>query len=314
MAALAAVAIHGLLLMAKPPWRPTLEGMQKDTPISLDLQVLPPPEPEEEALKPIDTPPGHPAEDSQVSIPVDESLPEPLPEPLPQLEPAPQIEPASEPAPRPISEQASVPKVEPEPDPVPRLEPEPEFVPKREPEPEPDPMKKPEEVHPVDKPKKAANTAIPDRLPEKVVKSPPKRMTNPEKTKRPNFDPPAPEKVESASDAATLKKNRPASVPSTISDPPTPAIIEAKPKYLENDPPDYPRIARRRGYSGTVVVEVLVSRSGRAEEVRLSSSSGHRILDKAALSAVAEWRFEPGKKNGIPVSMRVKVPVRFNLK
>ena len=102
--------------------------------------------------------------------------------------------------------------------------------------------------------------------------------------------------------------------PSPIPEPSAPAVREATPRYLENDPPEYPRIARRRGYSGTVVLEVLVSGQGRAEEVKVISSSGHRMLDESALAAVAAWRFEPGTINGSPVSMRVKVPVRFTLK
>jgi protein TonB len=277
------------------------------------LQVFSQPEPEKEAPEPIDTPPELPGEDPPVPDPVDENLPEPLPEPPPQLEPEPSTEPASEPGPvpKPVPEREVVSEVEPEPDPVPRREPEQAFVPGREPEPEP--AEKSEDVPPVDEPKEAQNTAAHDPLPEDAVKSTPKRKSNSGETKRPGFDPPPRENVESASDAS-VKKNRPVSEPSPIPGPPAPAIVEAKPKYLENDPPHYPRVARRRGYSGTVVVQVLVNRSGRAEEVQLASSSGHRILDKAALSAVSEWRFEPGTKNGIPVSMRVKVPVRFSLR
>ncbi len=296
MAAVVAVAIHGLLLVTKPPWRATLPGMRTDKPISLELQFLSPTEPEEEA-----------------SIPND-ITPEPLPEPPAQLEPEPPSEPPSkpEPVPKPIPEKEFISKVEPEPDPVPRPEPEQEFVSKQEPDPEPDPAEKPKKVHPFDKPEKAENTAS-DIFPEEVAKSPRKRVTKTEKTKLPDFDGTNAEKVEKTRGVSRAEEKQRVSAPSTISDPIAPAIIEAKPKYLENDPPKYPRVARRRGYSGTVVVEVLVSASGRAEEVQLFSSSGHGILDKAALSAVSEWRFDPGTKNGIPVSTRVKVPVRFRL-
>jgi periplasmic protein TonB len=295
MAAVAAVAIHALLLLTTPPWHGKLRGKWTDTPISLNLQVLSPPKAEEETLKPIDLPIEPPKEQTPIPDPVREQLPEPLPEPPPQLEPEPHVEPTTDP------------------EPVPGVEPKLEPVIKVEPEREPDPAEKLEEVQPVDKPKEAARKAGSDPLPEKVVKSRGKRIINSERTTLKNFNPPSPENVEAAPEPAMVKKNRLASGSSTISEPPAPAIIEAKPKYLENDPPDYPRIARRRGYCGTVVVEVFVSRTGRAEDVTLFSSSGHRILDESALSAVADWRFEPGTKNGIPVPMRVKVPVRFSL-
>lgn len=282
--------------MAKPPWHATLPGMRTDKPISLDLQMLSPPESEDEASIPNDIPP------------------ELLPEPPARLEPEPPIEPPSkpEPVPKPIPEKEFIPKVEPEPDAVPRPELEQEFVPKQEPEPELDRAEKPKKAHPFEKPEKAENTAS-DLFPEGVEKSTRETVTKTEKTKLPDFDGTNAEKVKKTLGVSRAEKKQRVSAPSTISDSAAPAIIEAKPKYLENDPPKYPRVARRRGYSGTVVVEVLVSASGRAEEVQLFSSSGHGILDKAALSAVYEWRFEPGTKNGIAVSTRVNVPVRFRL-
>ena len=41
--------------------------------------------------------------------------------------------------------------------------------------------------------------------------------------------------------------------------------------------------------------------------------SWHPILDKAAVSAVNMWLFEPATKNGEKIKMWVKVPIRFKL-
>ena len=90
--------------------------------------------------------------------------------------------------------------------------------------------------------------------------------------------------------------------------------VEATPLYRVNPPPRYPRLARRRGLEGTVLLEVLVDRNGRVREVRVQTSSGHPILDRAALSGVRDWRFSPGTIDGHPVDMQVLVPVRFQLK
>lgn len=88
---------------------------------------------------------------------------------------------------------------------------------------------------------------------------------------------------------------------------------EAQPIYLRNKQPSYPEIARRRGYTGEVLLSVLVDAGGAVTDIKIHHSSGHSILDKAALQAVRNWLFLPATRNGRPVAMRVDVPVRFQL-
>ncbi|MBW1806127.1 MAG: TonB family protein, partial [Deltaproteobacteria bacterium] len=57
-----------------------------------------------------------------------------------------------------------------------------------------------------------------------------------------------------------------------------PPLIAAVPVYKKNPPPKYPGNARRRGYEGTVVLEVLVNQEGSVEDLRISESSDHSIL------------------------------------
>jgi len=90
-------------------------------------------------------------------------------------------------------------------------------------------------------------------------------------------------------------------------------LEEARPAYLLNPHPSYPMIARKRGYQGKVILDVLVDENGRAREVIINESSGYVILDRAAATAVADWKFEPAKRGLIAVPMRVKVPVVFRL-
>ncbi len=89
---------------------------------------------------------------------------------------------------------------------------------------------------------------------------------------------------------------------------------KAVPLYKENPRPRYPRIARRRGHDGTVMLMVFVNKNGEADQVRVFESSGYDNLDRAAEKAVAAWRFEPGTSNGIPTGMWVKIPITFELK
>lgn len=96
---------------------------------------------------------------------------------------------------------------------------------------------------------------------------------------------------------------------------PTDEIIrEARPLYRINPPPPYPQIARKRGFQGVVVLEVLVDPNGNAADLRVLSSSGHPILDRTAMNAVRHWTFDPGTRGEKKVKMWVRVPIRFHLK
>lgn len=91
-------------------------------------------------------------------------------------------------------------------------------------------------------------------------------------------------------------------------------IREARPLYRLNPPPKYPVLARRRGFQGNVVLEVLVGPIGNVIDLRVLSSSGYPILDRAAKSSVKNWTFEPGMRGQEKVKMWVRVPIRFELK
>jgi periplasmic protein TonB len=83
--------------------------------------------------------------------------------------------------------------------------------------------------------------------------------------------------------------------------------------YLNNPAPDYPAMSRRAGEEGRVVMKVLVSQEGAANEVQIEKSSGSERLDNAAIQAVKKWRFIPAKKNNQPLSAYVLVPMKFSL-
>lgn len=86
------------------------------------------------------------------------------------------------------------------------------------------------------------------------------------------------------------------------------------PFYKTNPSPPYPEIARRRGYEGTVLLSVVVAVDGSVSELTVQQSSGYSILDRAAMKTVVRWKFEPARRMGIPVPLRVEIPVRFVLK
>jgi len=88
---------------------------------------------------------------------------------------------------------------------------------------------------------------------------------------------------------------------------------DTAPSYRSNPQPPYPEEARREEQEGVVLLDVLVSAEGRAMKVTVKRSSGVRILDQSAVSAVRAWSFEPGRVGGVPAIGHVDVPVRFRL-
>ena len=76
--------------------------------------------------------------------------------------------------------------------------------------------------------------------------------------------------------------------------------------------PEYSEEARKAKYQGTVVLAIEVWQDGRAHNIRVIRSLGLG-LDEKAVGAVQEWKFVPGKKDGIPVKVRANVEVNFRL-
>lgn len=90
-------------------------------------------------------------------------------------------------------------------------------------------------------------------------------------------------------------------------------ITLARPRYDRSPKPRYPKIARRKGYEGVVVLKVEILPNGRVGKVRIKRSCGHDILDKSALKAVKKWRFIPAKREGDPMRIWAEIPIKFEL-
>lgn len=107
-----------------------------------------------------------------------------------------------------------------------------------------------------------------------------------------------------------------AKVPEVIEKPQPEPVVEPPrfgAAYLHNPAPAYPPLSRRMGEQGKVLLRVLVTVNGDAENVQIETGSGSTRLDQAALDSVKKWRFIPAKRNNQPVSAYVLVPVSFSL-
>ena len=91
------------------------------------------------------------------------------------------------------------------------------------------------------------------------------------------------------------------------------ALTELLPRYLRNPAPEYPLAAQKRGLEGQVVLKVHVLASGSPDKVTVAKSSGHAILDEAAIKAVLQWAFAPARRGSTPIDGWVQVPLNFKI-
>src|SRR6202789_2771370 len=82
------------------------------------------------------------------------------------------------------------------------------------------------------------------------------------------------------------------------------------PKVLYDPDPEYSEEARKAKYQGTVVLWLVVAPDGKPQDIKVQRSLGMG-LDEKAIEAVRQWRFEPAKKDGQPVPVRINVEVNF---
>jgi periplasmic protein TonB len=171
-------------------------------------------------------------------------------------------------------------------------------------------------------PKKIQPRPKPKPKPKQIRKPAPKPVAH----LRPEPPPSAPEPV---SEPPTVEPEPPAgpvseqplsetdtaepSDPGPVSRQERAAVRESVPLYDLNPPPVYPRVARRRNYQGTVLLDVRVTVNGTVAEVKVARSSGYSVLDRSALSSVRNWRFEPARRGSRSFETWVQVPVRFEL-
>lgn len=83
------------------------------------------------------------------------------------------------------------------------------------------------------------------------------------------------------------------------------------PTKIRDVAPEYPQIAQRAGVQGIVIIEAVIATDGTVRDARVLRSIA--LLDRAALDAVRQWRYEPTRLNGVVVPVIVTVTVQFQL-
>lgn len=84
------------------------------------------------------------------------------------------------------------------------------------------------------------------------------------------------------------------------------------PDFLKKALPKYPRVARKMGKEGTVLLRVTIDERGLPVEVEILNRAGSGF-DEEAVQAVRNSVFTPARKDGRPIACRALLPVRFAL-
>ena len=77
----------------------------------------------------------------------------------------------------------------------------------------------------------------------------------------------------------------------------------------------YPEIARKAGMEGSVVVGVLIDKTGKPLRTQILKGSGTQVgFEKAAEEAVMATKWNPAKQRDMAIKVWVSIPVRFQLR
>jgi protein TonB len=156
----------------------------------------------------------------------------------------------------------------------------------------------------------------------------PKRRTRTE----PRLAPvPAREELPTAAPVAEAPST-PAPTEAVVAAPPSAPVVEAGQAVVAPEPVsiaqyqlalnvaakkyrDYPRYARSREWEGRVTVRLDIGADGRAQQIRVTRSSGHELLDNTALEMLRKAQLDTPVPDALRArSFIVEVAVLFELK
>jgi TonB family protein len=93
-----------------------------------------------------------------------------------------------------------------------------------------------------------------------------------------------------------------------------PGIGVTSPTLLLQVKPTYTTEALHAKIQGSVLLEVVVQSDGTPRDIRVIRSLDPRGLDQQAVLAVEQWRFGPGRLNGLPVDVLITIVLDFNIR
>jgi TonB family protein len=101
--------------------------------------------------------------------------------------------------------------------------------------------------------------------------------------------------------------------PVATTEPVSEALVDTKARLVFGRSPAYPETARERAAEGDVVLDLVVDAGGSVESARVVRGVDPS-LDVAALQAARTFRFDPAKRAGRTVAVRMRWSVQFRLR
>ena len=93
--------------------------------------------------------------------------------------------------------------------------------------------------------------------------------------------------------------------------------IRSRAKYkigtIENPHPEYPIIARKKGWQGRLLLAVHVDKNGNVLNIHVKETSGFEVLDKVSIKTLSDWKFLPARLGDNYVEDNLNIPVSFKL-
>ena len=77
--------------------------------------------------------------------------------------------------------------------------------------------------------------------------------------------------------------------------------------------PLYPRAAEQAKIQGWVELDFTVTDRGTVSDIAVHAANPTGLFNAAAISALAQWRYQPPQKDGKPVAARTRIRIRFSL-
>ena len=81
-----------------------------------------------------------------------------------------------------------------------------------------------------------------------------------------------------------------------------------------NPHPEYPLIARKKGWEGRVIIKADIDKAGNVTSIKILKSSGFEVLDESSVTTLREWKFTPARYGNKFINDTLNIPVNFQLK
>lgn len=105
-----------------------------------------------------------------------------------------------------------------------------------------------------------------------------------------------------------------AAPPAPVTSPSVRELPAGSVRYLSEPHLHVPRMSRRLGESGTVLLRIAVDASGQLKSATVKKSSGFERLDQQALIDIRTARFEPYMEKGQPVEWTADAGLQYELR